>query len=124
YSRHRHYGPSLDVAEEGDLVPRLQCDGGLCPAEDDVRLDAHTPKLLHGMLGRLCLQLAGRRNIRQISNVDRKGILARFFFAHLTNRFQEYLALNIADGAADFDDQNLGAGYPADAANAGLYLAC
>ena len=54
--------------------------------------------------------------------MDRKRVFEALFTAHLADRFEEHLALDVADGAADFDDHGLGAGDAADAANARLDL--
>ena len=97
--------------------------GFVAAAEDDVRLDTHAPQLLHGVLRRLRLQLAGRADVGQVGDVDRKRVFGRLFAAHLADRLEEHLALDVADGAADLDDHGLGAGDPADAANALLDLA-
>ncbi len=55
--------------------------------------------------------------------MDRKRVLARLFLAHLPDRLQKHLSLDVADGAADFDDHHLRARNPADSADARLDLA-
>ena len=54
--------------------------------------------------------------------MDGKRVLVAFLVAHLADRFQMGLAFDVADGAADLDDDHLGSGLLADAADALLDL--
>ena len=79
-------------------------------------------QLPHGVLRRLRLQLARGADVRQEGHVDRERVLRPLLAAHLADRLEERLALDVADGAADLDDHDLRAGDPADAADARLDL--
>ena len=54
--------------------------------------------------------------------MDGQRVVAAFLVAHLADRLEERLALDVTDRAADLDDHDLGAGVAADAADAGLDL--
>ena len=60
------------------------------------------------MLRRLRLELAGRRDERHQREVDEDRVLAADVVAELTNRLEERQRLDVADGAADFDDHHVG----------------
>ncbi len=59
------------------------------------------------MLCRFRFQFACRRNIRHERNVNKNRVISAFFVAHLPNRFQKRQTFDVADCAADFDDQNV-----------------
>jgi hypothetical protein len=48
--------------------------------------------------------------------------VAALFVAHLADRFEERLAFDVADSAADLDDDDVGAGVDAGGADAVLDL--
>ena len=70
------------------------------------------------MLGGFGLQLVGGAEIEERRDVDCEGAVGRFFVAHLADRFEEGLAFDVADGAADFDDQDIGVGAHGESADA------
>jgi hypothetical protein len=96
------------VAEQRDLAALVGRHGAVGAAQQDVGLDADLAQLLDRMLGRLGLQLAGGRDVGQQREVDETGALAAFFDAHLADGLQERQRLDVADGAADFDDRHVG----------------
>ena len=55
---------------------RCRVIGPVRPAHDHVGLDTDRPKLPHGVLGRLGLQLAGRADERHQGDVDERHVLA------------------------------------------------
>ncbi|GIW19819.1 MAG: hypothetical protein KatS3mg065_0115 [Chloroflexota bacterium] len=98
----------VDVGEEGDLLPDLVGDRVVGAEDDDVGLDADPPELLDGVLGRLRLQLARRRQGRQERDVDVEDVPSPDVLPHLADRLEEGEAFDVADGAADFDDHDVG----------------
>ena len=60
--------------------------------------------------------------MRQERHVDRERVLGPLLAAHLADRLEERLALDVTDGAADLDDHDLRAGLAADLADARLDL--
>ena len=62
------------------------------------------------------------RDVREEGDVDGQRVVAALLVAHLADRLEERLALDVADGAADFDDDDVGAGLAADGADALLDL--
>ena len=96
-----------------DLMPGRQIAIGA--AQQDVGLDADRAQLLHGVLGGLGLQLGGRLHERHERQVDVEHVVAPDVLPELADRLQERQALDVADGAADLDDDDVGvARHPAD----------
>ena len=83
----------------GDLAIRT--------AEQNVGLDADGAQLLDGMLRRLGLQLARRRDVRHQRQMDEDGGAARQLVAELADRFEERQAFDVADRAADLDQHEI-----------------
>ena len=75
----------------------------------DVGLDADGEQFLDRVLGGLGLQLLRGRDPRDEGEMDEHGIFAAQFLAHLADGFEKRQGLDIADGAADFDDGDVGA---------------
>ena len=100
----RDDGFLVDVAEERDL--RLDGLGqeAVRPADDDVRLDADRPQLLHRVLGGLGLELARGLDERHEREVDVDHVLAPDVLLQLADRLEERESLDVADRAADLDD--------------------
>ncbi len=59
------------------------------------------------MLGGLGLKFLGRSDIRKEGHVDVKDVVTADILAHLADGFQEGLAFNVADGAADLNEQDV-----------------
>jgi hypothetical protein len=83
-------------------------NGAVGAAQQDVRLDADFAQLLDRVLGRLGLEFAGGRNVRQQRQVHEAGAVAAFLDAHLADRLQEGQRLDVAHRAADLDDGHVG----------------
>ena len=98
----------VDVAHQRDLV--LQRFGHVAVAAQDQRVgcDTDAAQRRHRVLGRLGLELAGRRQVRHQRHVQEEDVLAADVVAHLAGRLQERLRLDVADGAADFGDHHVG----------------
>src|SRR5256714_1622392 len=99
----------LDVAEEGDLLLHVLGDGALAAAEEDVGLDADLAQLLHGVLRRLRLHLVRGFDVGNERDVDVEGVAAADFLAELADGLEEGERLDVADGAADLDDDDVDA---------------
>ena len=74
------------------------------------------------MLGGLGLQLAGRANVGQQGEVDEERPIALELAMDLAQRLQEWLTLDVADGAANFGDDHLSVGLASDPLDALLDL--
>ena len=61
------------------------------------------------MLGRLGLQLAGGGDVRHQRQVDEDRVLAPELVAELADGLEERQRLDVADGAADLDDDDVDA---------------
>ena len=66
------------------------------------------------MLSWLGLEFTCRADVGQESNVDEQGIGAGKAVAHLPDGFEEWLPLNVAHRAANFDDHHVGIVFLAD----------
>ena len=97
-----------DVAKEGNLGLEAVGDGKVAAAEDDVGLDADAAELLDAVLGGLGLELAGGGNIRKERDVEIADVAPAGFVAHLPDGFEEGEALDVADGSANLNDDDLG----------------
>ena len=112
------------VTEQRDLVLETLIERMLGTADDNIRLDTHSLQLFDARLRRLCLKLAGCLDIWNQCYMNEDGILVPYFMLELTDCLEERLALDVADGTADFNDGNvclLGSKVPVEAA---LDLVC
>ena len=105
----RDDAPGWDVAVDGDLFLYTVLHRVVAPAYYRVGLDADAPELTDAVLRGLGLQLAGGGNVREEGDVDVEDLVAAHLVAHLPDRLEERLALDVADGAADLDDDHVGA---------------
>jgi type II secretory pathway component PulM len=76
-------------------------------AEEDVGLDADGAQVAHAVLRRLGLQLAGGADERHQRQVDVERVLAPDVLAQLADRLDERQALDVADRAADLDQDDV-----------------
>ena len=74
------------------------------------------------MLSGLCLVLARCLEVREETYVDVEGILAADLVTDLSDRFDERLALDVTDRAADLSDYDVCAALAADVVDESLYL--
>ena len=95
------------VAEQRRACAAPPSGSAVGAAEQDVRLDADRAQLLDRVLGRLGLQLAGARDVRQQRQVDVDRVVARQLVAELADRLEERQALDVADRAADLDQHEI-----------------
>ena len=103
-----NHGFLVDVAEQGQLFLHIVRQGAFRTADDDVRLNADAAQFLDAVLGRLGLQFAGCADIRDEGDVDVQHVVAADFLLDLADSFQEGQAFDIADGAADFRNDDVG----------------
>ena len=97
-----------DVGEQRDLAAVAVRDRAVGAAQHDVRLDADFAQFLHRVLRRLGLHLAGCRDVRHQRQMDVADVVAAERDADLPDRLEERQRLDVADGAADFDDRDFG----------------
>ena len=97
----------VHVREQGDLLADLVRDVAVRAQDDHVRLDADAAQLLDGVLGGLGLELARGGQGRQQRHVDVQDVVAPHVLAHLADGLEERQALDVADGAADLDDDDV-----------------
>ena len=113
----------LHVAEARDLAEDALVRDLLIHAQHDhVRRDAHALQLLDGVLRGLGLVLAGGLEVRHERHMDVQRVLPSDLQAHLADRLQEGLALDVADGAADLGDHHVRVRLVAHAVNEALDL--
>ena len=79
----------------------------IASAKQNVRLNAEPGQLLHAVLRRFGLELAGGRDKRHQRQMHVQNIFAAEVPAELAHRFEERQALDIADRPADFDDDQI-----------------
>ena len=118
----RDDGLDVDVGEEGDLVADLLRQRLDRAADEHVGMDTDAAQLVDGVLGWLRLQLAGVRDERHERHMDVEHVLGPGFAPELADRLEEGLRFDVADGAADLGDDDVGARHLGDRADARLDL--
>ena len=78
-------------------------------------MDTDAPQLVHGVLRRLRLQLAGGVDERHERHVQVDHVLGADLAPELADRLEERQRLDVADGAADLGDHDVGVGRLGDA---------
>ncbi len=104
---HRDNGALLHVAEQRDLVAQAFVDGIVGARDDKVGRDADGTQGRHRVLGGLGLHFARRADGRQPGDMHEQAVLASHLVAELAQRFEERLRLDVADRAADLQDDDL-----------------
>ena len=97
----------LHVAEERDLALDVVGERALGAADQDVGLDSDLHQLAHGVLRRLRLHLARGRDVRHEREVNEERVLAADLVAELADRLEERQRFDVADRAADLDDDDV-----------------
>src|SRR5882762_7019373 len=95
------------VAEEGDFLFQVGGDVAVAAAQQNVRLDTDAEHFFYAVLGGLGLQFAGGGDEGNERHMDEERVFCAEFEAHLANGFEEGKGLDVADGAADFDDYDV-----------------
>jgi hypothetical protein len=104
----REHRARVDVGEECDLVADLLREKIARAADDRVGVDPDPPKLVHRVLRRLRLQLAGRVDERDERDVQIQHVLRADLAAILADRLEERKRLDVPDGAPDLGDDDVG----------------
>ena len=112
----------VDVGEERDLVADVRRQLLARARDDDVRVDTDAAQLVHRVLRRLRLQLAGGLDERHERDVEVEHVLGPGLAAELADRLEERQRLDVADGAADLADHDVGGRRLGRAADAPLDL--
>ena len=99
--------PTGQVGEQRDLLADVAAQRLLAAAHDHVRLDADAAQLLHRVLGRLGLQLAGVAQERHQREVDEHAAVAPEVGCELAQRLEEGQRLDVAHRAADLGDHDV-----------------
>ena len=77
-------------------------------ADKNIRLNAHTLKILYAGLRWFGFQFAGSFKIWNQRNMNENTIFVSYLMLELTKRFQKRLTFNVADGSSDFDNGYFG----------------
>ena len=104
----RDHRTFFDVGEQRDLATRRGIDRVVGAADQHIGLQADGAQLLDRVLGRLGLGLAGSGDVRDQGQVHQHGALGAHFDAQLADRLEERLRLDVAHGAADLDQRDVG----------------
>ena len=105
----RNHRLGRHVGEQRDLAPVAVGQRPVGAAQHDVGLDTDLAQLLDRVLRRLGLHLAGGGDEWHQRQMDVADVVAAERDAHLPDRFEERQRFDVADGAADFDDRDVGA---------------
>ena len=97
------------VAELGDLLAHAVGDLVVGAADNEVGLDAHRAQLLDRVLRRLGLNLMSCGDVGDKGYMHEDHVTCRTFLFELARRLDERLAFNVANGAADLRDDDIGA---------------
>ena len=95
------------ITEQSNLILDSLFQWKLCTAYNDVRLNSHSLQLFDRSLGWFRFHFTGCFQIRNQSYMEKDGIVMSYFMLELTNCLQKWLALNIADSSANFNDGNV-----------------
>ena len=101
-----HNGIGGDVAEVGNLSAKSGVQIVFGAKHQDVRLNTNALEFFHRVLRRLRLQFSGGGEVGDVGQMHADRLLSQFPF-QLSDGFQERLAFNVADGAADFCDDEI-----------------
>ena len=105
---HGDHAPFGHVGEQRDLAALFLGDLAVGAAQQRVGGDADLAQLLHGVLGGLGLELAGGGDPRHVGQVHEGRVVGAHAQAHLPRGFQEGQRFDVAHGAADFHDRDVG----------------
>jgi hypothetical protein len=94
---HRDHAELGHVREQRDLRALVVGDRPVGAAEQGVRHDADLAQLLHAVLGRLGLQLAGGGDPRHQGQVQERAVGRAHAQAHLAHRLEERQRFDVAD---------------------------
>ena len=95
------------IAEQGDFFAIVESHLSLSATDQNVGLNTDLSEQTDRMLRRFRLELRGRLQIRHQRQVDVEAIFLADVQGKLPDRFQERLAFDIADRAADFGNHDV-----------------
>jgi hypothetical protein len=98
----------VDVAHQRDLALDAVRDGSVGAADDRVGLDADLAQRRDRVLGGLGLQLTGRGQVGHERDVQEERPVTPDLVPHLSGRLEKRQRLDVADGAADLVDDDIG----------------
>ena len=96
-----------DVAEEADLLADVLVQGYGGAADHDVRLNTQLEQRLDAVLRGFGLQFPRGLVVGHLRDVDRHDVVPSLVVEHLPGGLDEMDVLDIPDGAADLDDQDV-----------------
>ena len=97
----------VGVAHQADLALEALGDLPVRPADQRVGLDADAAQRGDRVLGRLGLQLTGRRDVGDQRDVQEEAVVPADLVPHLAGGLEEGQRLDVADGAADLGDDDV-----------------
>ena len=98
----------VNVAHQGDLVLQRFGDIAIGPQDQRVGGDTDAAQRGHRVLGRFGLELARGRQVGNQRDVQEEAVLPAHLVAYLSGGLQERLGFDVADGAADLGDDDVG----------------
>ncbi len=96
-----------DVAEQRDFLFQIFGNVAVAAAKQNVRLDSDAQHFFYAVLRGLGFQLAGGGDEGHEGDVHEQSIFETELEAHLADGFEEGKGFDVADGAADFDDDHV-----------------
>src|ERR1017187_8150753 len=104
-----NYAGFADVAEQGDFAFQIGRKPAIAAAKQNVRLNSDVQHFFYAVLSRFGFQFARCGDERNERDVNENSIFRAKFQTHLADCFQKWQRFDIADGSADFDDDNVNA---------------
>ena len=98
-----------DVAEGGNLLAHLGVNLVVAAAHNEVGLHAQATQLLHGVLRGLGFDFMSCSNVGNQRAVHKHYVAGELLVFELAGGLDERLRLNVAHGAANFGDDEVGA---------------
>ena len=96
-----------DVAEQAELATLFARNLAVGAAQQNIGLDADGAQLFHRMLRRFGFEFAGAGDEGQQRQMHIDAMMRRQIVLELANRFEEGQGLDVADRAADFDQNEI-----------------
>ena len=103
----RDHGIFLHVTKKADLLSKVGRQRAVRSAQQDIRRYSDLTELPNTVLSRLGFQFAGRSYKWYECYMDEDRVIAALFVAHLPDRFHKRQRFDIADRAADLNDQDV-----------------
>ena len=104
---HGDHAPLGHVREQRDFFALFIGNTAVSAAQQHVGLDADLAQLLGRVLGRLGLELAGCGDPGHVAQVHKGGVVGAHAQTHLTHRLEKRQGLDVAYGAADFNNRHV-----------------